>query len=48
VISRRAAPAAGVGVSFTCAGIPLSEEDCADGLDEDLDGLVDAADPDCR
>jgi hypothetical protein len=48
VISRRAAPAAGVEVTFTCAGIPLSEDDCTDGLDEDLDGLVDAADPDCR
>ncbi len=48
VISRRAEPAEAPVVTFTCAGIPLSEEDCTDGLDEDLDGLVDAADPDCR
>jgi len=48
VISRRAALAQAPAVTFSCEGLLLFETGCTDGLDEDLDGLVDAADPDCR
>ncbi len=47
-ISRRAAPTEAPTITFTCEGLPLFETGCADGLDEDMDGRVDAADPDCR
>ena len=48
VISRRVAPTLAPAITFTCEGLPLFETGCADGLDEDQDGLVDGADPDCR
>jgi hypothetical protein len=34
-------------VSVECSGVPSSETICTGGADEDQDGLVDCADPDC-
>ncbi len=49
VISRRADPAPGTHQTIRCAGTPLTEWHlCFNGVDDDVDGLVDADDPDCR
>lgn len=34
-------------LSFTCTEAPLPETQCTDGIDNDGDGKIDAADPDC-
>ena len=47
VISRRKDPAPFTREKIACPAIPLIEESCANGLDDDFDGRVDAADPDC-
>ncbi len=48
ILSRRTDPPVGTRAKVTCAGLPLTEKICSDGLDNDMDGLVDAQDPDCR
>jgi hypothetical protein len=47
-IARREPPAPGVINWARCLRLPLYEVLCANGLDDDVDGLADAADPDCR
>lgn len=42
-----AALAVPVAIGLTGAGAGCAHEDCADGADNDRDGLVDRADPDC-
>ncbi|MEZ4922088.1 MAG: PKD domain-containing protein [Crocinitomicaceae bacterium] len=32
---------------FICAGIGIAQENCANGIDDDADGLIDMNDPDC-
>ena len=48
VLSRRKDPPTGSRAKITCAGLPLTEKICTDGVDNDVDGLVDANDPDCN
>jgi hypothetical protein len=48
IISRRADPTPGTRAKISCAGLPLTEKLCHDGQDNDVDGLIDAFDPDCR
>ncbi len=48
VISRREDPGPGIRLQAMCKGIPLRETDCSDGMDNDMDGHVDLADPDCQ
>ncbi len=48
VISRREDPAPGTRSRVLCATFPLTEKLCSDGIDNDFDGLVDLADPDCQ
>lgn len=48
VLSRRADPAPFTREVVSCASLPLTEKSCRDGLDDDVDGRIDAADPDCR
>ncbi|MBU1238078.1 hypothetical protein KJ865_00080, partial [Myxococcota bacterium] len=47
IIARRENPDAGTNAKITCQGFPLTEKLCADGIDNDQDGLIDDADPDC-
>ncbi len=47
IISRRADPPVGTRAKIACAGLPLTEKLCWDGKDNDVDGLIDAQDPDC-
>jgi len=47
IISRRADPTPGTRAKIACAGLPLTEKLCYDGIDNDVDGLIDAGDPDC-
>jgi hypothetical protein len=47
IVSRRSAPTEGGRIAATCASYHLTETDCADGLDNDVDGRLDTADPDC-
>lgn len=35
-------------VASVCRFVATTEQDCSDGVDDDCDGLVDKADPDCR
>ncbi|MBU1244252.1 hypothetical protein KKD52_00275 [Myxococcota bacterium] len=48
VVSQRTAPTEGIRIMATCASYQLIETDCNDGLDNDVDGRLDAADPDCQ
>ncbi len=48
LISRSADPAPGTREKITCAGAPLIERLCFNGLDDDVDGRTDADDPDCQ
>ncbi len=48
IISRRDDPPPGTSAKISCAGLPLTEKLCSDGIDNDMDGLVDMADPDCQ
>ncbi|MBU1068287.1 hypothetical protein KJ975_01845 [Myxococcota bacterium] len=49
LLSRREDPTPGTRQKIACAGTPLTEIWlCFNGLDDDIDGLVDADDPDCR
>ncbi len=48
IISRRADPTPGTRAKIACAGLPLTEKLCHDGLDNDVDGLIDSGDPDCN
>ena len=36
------------GAGSSCAALPTSEVVCDDGLDDECDGLIDCADPDCQ
>jgi len=47
IVSRRSAPTEGGRIAATCASYHLTETDCTDGLDNDVDGRLDTADPDC-
>jgi len=46
-ISRREPAAPGVDTFARCPRLPLYEVLCANGLDDDVDGRIDEADPDC-
>jgi len=48
IISRQRDPAPGTKAKIACAGLPLTEKLCYDGIDNDTDGLIDMNDPDCR
>ncbi|MBN2723996.1 MAG: VWA domain-containing protein [Deltaproteobacteria bacterium] len=48
IISRRTNPTPGTSTSITCAGTPLVEMLCQDGLDNDFDGKTDCEDDDCN
>ncbi len=48
IISRREDPSPGTKAKIACAGLPLTEKLCFDGIDNDTDGLVDMNDPDCQ
>ncbi len=48
VVSRREDPPSGSSLKIACVGLPLTENRCYDGIDNDMDGLVDMEDPDCR
>jgi len=47
IISRRETATVGTRAKIACAGLPLTEKLCYDGVDNDSDGLIDMADPDC-
>jgi len=48
IISRQRDPDPGTRAKIACAGLPLTEKLCFDGIDNDTDGLIDTADPDCH
>lgn len=48
VISRRDDPPPGTKAKIACAGLPLLEKLCYDGIDNDVDGRIDMNDPDCN
>ncbi|PKN28032.1 MAG: hypothetical protein CVU65_00285 [Deltaproteobacteria bacterium HGW-Deltaproteobacteria-22] len=47
IISRRTTATVGTKAKIACAGLPLTEKLCFDGVDNDSDGNIDMADPDC-
>ena len=48
IISRQRDPEPGTRAKIACAGLPLTEKLCFDGIDNDTDGRIDMADPDCQ
>jgi hypothetical protein len=48
IISRRQTATVGTHTQVACAGLPLTERSCHDGIDNDVDGRIDSADPDCQ
>ncbi|MBU1409874.1 hypothetical protein KKC22_00010, partial [Myxococcota bacterium] len=47
IISRRTTATVGTRAKIACAGLPLTEKLCFDGIDNDTDGNIDMGDPDC-
>ncbi|MBU1533955.1 hypothetical protein KKF84_01475 [Myxococcota bacterium] len=47
VVSRRVEPPLRSYAFIRCQGLPLTEKLCMDGIDNDMDGLIDSQDPDC-